>query len=65
MSLQLVDMDEEMSTEGQGIAVRSLTRSILGVEGCARVQGWGLGQMTIGLIIHTDMHKSNNKLVSV
>jgi hypothetical protein len=26
--------------------------------------GWGLGQVASGLIIHTNIHKLNNKLVS-
>jgi len=39
-------------------------RNILGVNRCAGVMGWGLRRMTTGSIIHTNLHKSNNKLVS-
>ncbi len=52
------------TTKGEGIGVRSLTHSISKVKGCAGALGWGLGQMTSGSIIHTDLHKPNNKLVS-
>jgi len=52
------------TSKGQGVGARSLVPSTSGVEGCVRVPGWGLGQMTSGLIIHTDLHKSNNKLIS-
>ncbi len=51
------------TTEGQGVGVRFLVRSISGVKGRARALGWGLGRMTSRSIIHTDLHKTN-KLVS-
>jgi hypothetical protein len=35
-----------------------------GVEGHARPPGWGLGRVTSNSIIHTNLHKPNNKLVS-
>jgi hypothetical protein len=44
--------------------VRSLNRSISGLEGRARAPGQGLGQMTSGSIIHTNFHNPNNKLVN-
>jgi hypothetical protein len=44
--------------------VRSLAHSISGVEGRAGALGWGLKRMTSGSIIHTNLHKRNNKLVS-
>jgi len=50
--------------EEEGVGVRSSTRSTSGVEGCTGIPRWGLGQMTTGSIIHTNMHKPNNKLVS-
>jgi hypothetical protein len=50
--------------EGKGVRVCSLARKILGVEECAGVPGWGLGRFKSKLIIHTDLHKPNNKLVS-
>jgi hypothetical protein len=52
------------TTEREGVGVHSLVRNILGVEERARVQGWGLGRLTSNSIIHTDLHKPNNKLVS-
>jgi hypothetical protein len=41
-----------------------MARNILGVEGHARALGWRLRRATSGSIIHTDLHKPNNKLVS-
>jgi hypothetical protein len=52
------------TTEGCEVGVHSLTCSTLGVEGHAGALGWGLGWMTSDSIIHTDLHKPNNKLVS-
>ncbi len=51
-------------TELEGVEVCFLTCSILGVEGRAGALGWGLGRVTSGSIIHMDLHKPNNKLVS-
>jgi len=48
----------------EGVAVRSLVRNTLGVKRHAKPLGWGLKRMTNGLIIHIDLHKPNNKLVS-
>jgi len=48
----------------EGVRVRPLARSISGVEGCGGASGWGLGQLTSKSIIHTDLHKPNNKLIS-
>jgi hypothetical protein len=53
------------TTKGKGVGVRSLARNTSGEEGCVGVIGRGLGQVTSGSIIHMDMHKPNNKLVSV
>jgi hypothetical protein len=50
--------------EGYKIGVRSLAHSTSKVEGHAGVLGWGLGRLTSESIIHTDLHKPNNKLVS-
>jgi len=52
------------TTEGQGIEPRSLACSTSGIAGCARALGWGLRRVTSGSIIHMDLHKPNNKLVS-
>jgi hypothetical protein len=51
--------------EGQGVGARSLAHSISKVKGHAGAPGWGLGRMTSKSITHTDLHKPNNKLVSV
>jgi len=50
--------------EKEKIGIRSPTCNILGVGGCVGTPGWGLGQMTNGSIIHTNLHKPNNKLVN-
>jgi hypothetical protein len=54
-----VEIMEEEKTQ-----VRSLAYNTLGVEGRVEALGWGLGQMTSGSIIHTNLLKPNNKLVS-
>jgi hypothetical protein len=51
-------------TEKKGVGVCSLTHSTSGVTRCARAVGWGLRRVTNKSIIHTDLHKPNNKLVS-
>ncbi len=48
----------------QGVRVCFLVRSTSRVEGHVGALRWGLGQMTNRLIIHSDLHKPNNKLVS-
>jgi hypothetical protein len=48
----------------EGVRVCSLARNTLGVNGHAGAPGWGLGRMTSKSIIHTDLHKPNNKLVN-
>ncbi len=55
---------KEKTLEGKGTRVRSLTRIILEVEGCARALRWGPGRLTSKSITHTDLHKPNNKLVN-
>ncbi len=50
--------------EEEGIGVHSLACSTLVVNGHVRALGWGLGWMINGSIIHTDLHKPNNKLVN-
>jgi hypothetical protein len=53
------------TTKGEGVGVRFLTRSTSRLEGCAGAPGWGPGRMTSRSIIHTNLHKPNNKLVNV
>jgi hypothetical protein len=51
-------------TEGERVGALSLVRNIWGVEGHVGAPGWGLGRLTNNFIIHKDLHKLNNKLVS-
>jgi hypothetical protein len=51
--------------EGEGVGACSLVHGTSRVEGCVGAPGWGLGRLTNKLITHTDLHKPNNKLVSV
>jgi hypothetical protein len=50
--------------KGQGVGACFLAHSILGVEGHVGALGWELGGVTSKSIIHMDLHKPNNKLVS-
>jgi hypothetical protein len=52
------------TTKGKGVGTHSLARKTLGVEGHVGTLGWGLGILTSKSIIHTDLQKPNNKLVS-
>jgi hypothetical protein len=51
-------------TKGKRIGARSLTHNTLRVDGRVGTPRWGLGRMIRGSIIHTDLHKLNNKFVS-
>jgi hypothetical protein len=53
------------TTEGKKVGALSLAHSTLGVEGCVGALGWGLGRLTSKSITHMNLHKPNNKLVSV
>jgi hypothetical protein len=57
-SLKIKTMEEK------GVGVRSLVHNTSRVEGLVRTSGWGLGRVTSGSIIHMDLHKFNNKLIS-
>ncbi len=50
--------------EGEGVGALSLTHSTSGVEGACWSSEMGLGRLTSNSIIHTNLHKPNNKLVS-
>jgi len=52
------------TVERERIGARSLAHSTLGVEGHVGAPGWGLGRLISKSIIHTDLHKPNNTLVS-
>jgi hypothetical protein len=53
------------TVKGEGLGTRSLAHNISRVEGHAGALGWGLGRLTSKSIIYADLHKPNNKLVSV
>jgi hypothetical protein len=53
------------TTEGQEVGARSIVHNTLGVEGCAKASGWGLGWVTHGSIIHMALHKPNNKSITM
>jgi hypothetical protein len=63
-STDLIASPNVKTMKRQGTRVRSLVRNTLGVKGRAKVLGWGLGWVTSMSIIHTDLHKPNNKLIS-
>jgi hypothetical protein len=44
------------------MGIHSLIYNTSRVEGRVGTPGWGLGRTTNGSIIHTDLHKPNNKL---
>ncbi len=53
------------TSKGKGIGAHSLAYNTSGVEGHVGVPGWGLRRLTSKLITHTNLHKPNNKLLSV
>jgi hypothetical protein len=48
----------------EGVGVYSLARNTLKVGGHVGAMGWGLGRVIGMSIIHTNLYKPNNKLVS-
>ncbi len=56
----LIASPKVKTLEGERVRACSLTRSTLGVKGCVKALGWGLGKLTNNSIIHTDLHKLNN-----
>jgi len=52
------------TAKGEGVGVHSLIRNTSKVKGRAEVPRWGLRRLTSKSIIHTNMHKRNNKLVN-
>jgi len=53
-----------VETSEEGVMVRFLAHRISKVDGCAGALGWRLKWVTNRLIIHMNLHKLNNKLVS-
>jgi hypothetical protein len=49
----------------EGVGAHSLVCRTSGVKRCAKAPKSGLGRLTSKLIIHTNIHKPNNKLFSV
>jgi hypothetical protein len=54
----------KMKTTKERVRVCSLAYNISGVEGRVGTSGWGLRQTKNKSIIHTNLHKPNNKLVN-
>jgi len=52
-------------TKRYEVGARFLVRNILKVEGHVGILKWGLTRVKSKSIIHTDLHKPNNKLISV
>jgi hypothetical protein len=52
-----------VKTFEEGMAICSLAHNTLRVEKRLGVLGWGLERMISEAIIHTDLHKPNNKLI--
>jgi hypothetical protein len=50
--------------EEKGVRIHCLACNTFGVKGMSRALGWGLGRVTSKSIIHIDLHKPNNELVS-
>ncbi len=64
-SLKDSNVSLKVKTTEEGVGVRSLINNTSKVEERVGVSRWGLGKVTSKSIIHTDLNKSNNKLVSV
>jgi hypothetical protein len=59
------DMSLKVKTTEKRIEVCSLTHNTSRVKGCDGAPRLGLGRVTSWSIIHTNLHKPNNKLVNV
>ncbi len=57
-------MSPKVKTIEGGVEVRFVAHNISRVEGCVGASGWGLERLISKSIIHTDLHKPNNTLVS-
>ncbi len=64
-SLKDSNVNLKMKTMKKGIGACSLTPNTLGVEGHVGALGWGVRRVTNRSIIHIELHKPNNKLISV
>jgi hypothetical protein len=63
-SLKDSNVSPKMKGVEEVVGVCSLACSTSGVKGCAGILGWGLRRVTSRSIIHTNLHKPSNKLVS-
>jgi hypothetical protein len=62
--LKYSNANPKMKTTEEGVGVCSLTRSTSKVKRNVGAPGWGIGIMTSGSTINTNLHQPNNKLVS-
>jgi hypothetical protein len=62
--LKYSNVNSKVKTTEGGVEVTSLTCSTLRVERLVGALGWGLGRMINELIIHTNLHSPNNKLIN-
>jgi hypothetical protein len=60
----LIASPKVKTSKGEIVGAHSLTRNTSRVEGRVGAPGWGLGRLISNSIIHTDLHKPNNKLFS-
>jgi hypothetical protein len=60
----LITSPKVLTTKGEGVGARSLAHNTSRVEGHDGVVGWGLRRLMNNSIIHTYLHKLNNKLVN-
>jgi hypothetical protein len=63
-SLKYSNTNSKVKVIEEGVGVRSLARSTSRVNEHARASGWGIGRMTSGSTINTNLHQPNNKLVN-
>ncbi len=63
-SLKDSNANPKVETMEEGVKVRTLAHSTSRVKGRVGTSRWGLGRVASRSIIHTNMHKPNNKLVS-
>jgi hypothetical protein len=54
-----------MKGKGKGVGAHFFVCSISKIKGHAQALGWGLRRLRSKSIIDIDLHKPNNKLVSV
>ncbi len=63
--INLVASPKVKTTKGKGVEARSMVHNTSRVEGHVGALRWGLGRLTSNSIIHMNLHKPNNKLITV